>query len=377
MLIPRPQDVMTGADDLELLYQFKEFPVFMGCVDQAYEQDVFADMAFYVSRLSGMIQMNPLLPLEVVYPAAHGSGRIGASWDAHHRALAQFIAASSPARVLEIGGGHGILSMRFHELQDASWTILEPNPTPIEGCKAQLIKGFFDSQFKLEEEVDAVVHSHVFEHIYAPMAFLEDLKRFLRPGKRLIFSVPHMRMMLENKYTNCLNFEHTLYLSDEYIDWMLARSGFRIQDKEYFGADHSVFYSAVRDDSVTALPLDADWYSRNRGLYINYIEHHRCLVDSINARIAEVASKEIFLFGAHVQSQYLMAFGLDTTRVRFVLDNDESKTGKRLYGTHLFVQSPQALASCNAPLVIIRAGTFTSEIKEQLRRINPKTEFLS
>jgi hypothetical protein len=209
------------------------------------------------------------------------------------------------------------------------------------------------------------------------MAFLEDLKRFLRPGKRLIFSVPHMRMMLENKYTNCLNFEHTLYLSDEYIDWMLARSGFRIQDKEYFGADHSVFYSAVRDDSVTALPLDAYWYSRNRGLYINYIEHHRCLVDSINARIAEVASKEIFLFGAHVQSQYLMAFGLDTTSVRFVLDNDESKTGKRLYGTHLFVQSPQALASCNAPLVIIRAGTFTSEIKEQLRQINPKTEFLS
>jgi len=376
MPINRPQDVLTGSTGLEILHRFESFPVFMGCVDHACSEDVFADMDFYISKSSGMIQMNPLLPLEAVYPVSHGSGRVGPSWDAHHQAFAGFIASSSPSKVLEIGGGHGMLSMRYNEISAASWIIIEPNPDPVEGCQATLIKGFFDKDFRLCEDVDAVVHSHVFEHMYAPLDFLESLKSFIKLGKRLIFSVPNMRVMLERKFTNCLNFEHTLYLADYYIEWMLANCGFRIENKEYFRSDHSIFYSAIRDDKITKTVLDNGLYYLNKNLYLSYIDEHYNLICTINSRLANVKHDEIFLFGAHVQSQYLIAFGLDVSRVRLVLDNDVSKKGKRLYGTTLFVEQPDILISCKTPLVIIRAGTFHTEITKQILKINPATEFL-
>jgi len=42
----------------------------------------------------------------------------------------------------------------------------------------------------------------------------------------------------------------------------------------------------------------------------------------------------------------------------------------------LLVQLPLVLADRVAPIVIIRAGTFTAEIMEQIRLINPATEFI-
>ncbi len=42
--INRNNDVVLGKNDLEDLYTFNNFPVFMGCVDQNESQDVLANM---------------------------------------------------------------------------------------------------------------------------------------------------------------------------------------------------------------------------------------------------------------------------------------------------------------------------------------------
>lgn len=376
MLINRDHDVITGKKDLQLLHRFNKFPVFMGCVDHDPSNDIFSDMAFYISPSSGMIQLNPLLPLDILYPEAHGAGCVGASWESHHREFAKFIAQYSPKNVLEIGGAHGILSIRYHEAEEIPWTILEPNPTPMVNCKARFIKGFFNRDFHIDEPIDAVVHSHVFEHIYDPLSFMQDLKKFIPIGKRLIFSVPNMRVMLEKKFTNCLNFEHTIYLSDDYIEFILAEHGFEIEEKTNFRDDHSIFYSAVRSNNSKKTAISTELYSVNRKLYLDYIDYHLSLVNRINAQTSSRGDREFFLFGAHVQSQYLIGFGLNTSNIKAVLDNDASKQGKRLYGTSLKVFSPANIASSPAPTIIIRAGTFTNEIIEQIKLINPSSEFI-
>ena len=53
-------------------------------------------------------------------------------------------------------------------------------------------------------------------------------------GKHLIFSVTNMNRMLELKYTNCLNFEHSILLVEPYIDYFLSKHGFKLLSKEYF-----------------------------------------------------------------------------------------------------------------------------------------------
>ena len=58
--IHRNKDVVLGKDDLEDLYTFKDFPVFMGCVESKADEDVKADMSWKISPTSGVIQLNPI-----------------------------------------------------------------------------------------------------------------------------------------------------------------------------------------------------------------------------------------------------------------------------------------------------------------------------
>ena len=51
----------------------------------------------------------------------------------------------------------------------------------------------------------------------------------------------------------------------------------------------------------------------------------------------------MFLYGAHIFSQYLLAFGLNQNKIEGILDNSQLKIGKRLYGTNLKVFDPKII----------------------------------
>ena len=293
----------------------------------------------------------------------------------HHLALARFIKQFSPSEVFEIGGHHGILAKKYAEQKEISWTILEPNPSPVEGSPAEFIQGFFNIDFHYQGFFEAVVHSHLFEHIYEPNDFMEHLSVFMDDGKFLIFSVPNLEEHLKRNFTYFIGFEHSIYLTDPYIKFLLAKHGFRLIQKELFLEDHSVFYAAVRDSSVKKQELPQGLYKENKDLFFQYINFHNNLVCKLNNKINS-SENSIFLFGAHAFSQYLISFGLDIRKICNILDNDPNKQEKRLTGTPLTVKSPKILQSFTNPVVILRAGVFNDEIKEDiLNNINPNVEF--
>ena len=97
-------------------------------------------------------------------------------------------------------------------------------------------------------------------------------------------------------------------------------------------------------------------------------------------KINKVISKAeipVYLFGAHVFSQYLISFGLDTSNIVYLLDNDIRKEGKRLYGTSLTSKSPKILKDIPNALVILRVGVYNEEVKKDiLANINPNIIFI-
>lgn len=374
-IINRYNCVITNSKDLEFLYSFKLFPVFMGCVTQEKDNDILFDMDWVISKSSGAIQLQKLLPLDVLYPESHGAGCIGKLWMEHHQALAKFINAYEPKGVIEIGGAHGILSKEYQIYQDIDWTIIEPNPTPVEGTKAKFIKRFFDDTFIFKNDYDTVVHSHVFEHIYEPNIFIKHLSSFMEDGKNLVFSIPNMQVMLERKYTNCINFEHTIFLTEPYVEFLLAKYGYKIDKKEYFMDDHSIFYGCFKDSFIRPIKLDENLYEKNKKLYLDYVEYHEKLVEELNEKVKQTNSP-VYLFGAHVFAQYLIAFGLNMDNIVCLLDNDSNKQGKRLYGTGKLVQSPKILKEVENPIVILKAGVYNNEIKKDIvNNINSNVEF--
>jgi hypothetical protein len=110
-------------------------------------------------------------------------------------------------------------------------------------------------------------------------------------------------------------------------------------------------------------------------MFNDYISYHQSLIEELNRKI-EHTDASIFLFGAHIFSQFLFAFGLNQEKIKFILDNSQMKQGKRLYGTSLIVNSPTILKDVNSAIVILKAGIYNAEIKKDiLENINPKVIF--
>ena len=375
--IQRDKDVINECKDLEFLYKFDNFPVFMGCTNQSIEKDILVNMQWEISKGSGVIQLNPLLPLDILYPESHGSGNIGRMWAEHHQEFSKFIQHQSPNSVLEIGGAHGILSREYKKENPINWTILEPNPSPAKDVDATFIKGFFSDKFTFDGEIDTIIHSHVFEHVYYPDEFIGHISSFLNNGQNLIFSLPNMEEMLKRKYTNCINFEHTVFITEPYVEHLLSKHGFKQVAKQYFKDDHSIFYAYVKDSNTKTIELPKGLYEHNKKLYLDYVDYHKQLIKDLNAKIDNISEDQpIYLFGAHVFAQYLIEFGLDISRIICLLDNDTNKQGKRLYGTNMMVESPKVLEDLKNPIVILKAGVYNLEVSDDiLSNINPSAIF--
>ena len=375
-MIERNHCIISGNEDLELLYSFKDVPIFMGCVDQPPEEDIKADMNWWISRSTGSLQLNPLVPLDVLYKNSHGSGTTGALWTRHHKEFAEFVHGYAVKNALEIGAGHGILSKEYHKMEpDARWIIVEPNPTVEPRKNLCIIRTMFDSNFSLDHQVDAIIHSHVIEHLYEPLALIRDINQSLMQGDLHLFSVPRFDKMLERKYTNCINFEHTFFLTESFVDYILEANGFSIIEKEYFLDDHSIFYASRKTANDREAGSVINEYDKNRKIYEEYIDFNKKLIHDLNEKINSHDGK-VFLFGGHVFSQSLIDFGLNESKIECILDNDSNKHDKRLYGTSLMVRSSKILKDEENAAIILRAGFYNQEIKEDIvSNINSKVAF--
>lgn len=381
-MIRRNLCAISGNADLETLYTFKKFPVYMGCTTDSQEKDILEDMEWGISKSSGLIQLLNLVPEDVVYQASHGSGSMGKTWQNHHKAFANFIYEFHPKDVLEIGGGHGLLAKNYPEA--ISWTILEPNPTPVEGTPAKYIKGFFDSNFKNKGEYHCFVHSHTFEHMYEPMKFMHTVSDFLQDGDMQFFSLPNFYSWFKDKFSNSICFEHTILLTEPYIDYILEQNHFRVMKKHNF-ENHSVFYAVIKDSEnnrnnqkdFVVVNKNGGGYEENKNLFLSYVDYYKNSVCELNKQIKECVSKHktVYVFGAHIFTQLLLNMGLDSRNISGILDNDPKKQNKRLYGSNMMVQSPEVLKEKNAA-VILKCGAYNDEIRQGILEINENVQFL-
>ena len=139
--IVRDNSVLTGKKYLEPLYVFRDFPVFMGCTDQMDQTtDIKADMSFAICRDTGIIHLDKLLPLDLVYQSQHNDG-IGKIWQDHYLAFSKFLETFSPRKILEIGGANDFIANDFlSRNSDARWIVVEPHPLFEGNEKIQIIK---------------------------------------------------------------------------------------------------------------------------------------------------------------------------------------------------------------------------------------------
>lgn len=368
--VKRNVDIIDQKSFLVEVIKLANFPISMGCTAKSKHSDIFVDQIWAKSDTNGVYQLANLVELDLLYAEQHDAGVVGNIWMQHHKKFSEFISSRiKPQPILEIGGAHGILSVETSSSGFIDWTIIEPAPLPVEHCKATFIKGFFEENYEKGHQ-NVIVHSHVLEHIYDPLKFLQLCYNKIGDDGEMLFSIPNIFEMVKRKYSNSINFEHTIFLSENILYFLLSKTGFEIQKKEYFHDDHSIFYHCKKVLPKMDVPLTLEDEYDN--IFREFWKDFKIDATALNESVKEVKDP-VYLFGAHIFSQILLTSGLEEKYVNGILDNSSTKQGNRLYGTHLQVCSPIILKQHKYPKVVLRAGKYNDEIRQQLLGINPNT----
>jgi len=373
-LLDRVNCCICGSHELRESFRLESFPIYMGTTSDSPEGDLFADQIWNICGECGCIQLRKLIPIEILYESNHSGGPVGKIWKDHHSLFASIILSTHSRSILEIGGAHGFLAeLILTASKNIKYTMIEPSVTrDVPGVA--YVKGFIENNLDLLKEVDKVVHSHVLEHLYEPIEFLNQVSRNMRLGSQMFMSIPNIARLIATDGANSLNFEHTYYLSTRQLEFVLNRLGFKVKEKRAF-LQHSYFYwvEKVYDQSIHEELPNIETESI---LFASMWEKLKEFVNRVNMYLDKEKDIPVYIFGAHVFAQSLIHLGLQTKSIVGILDNSPSKIGERLYGTNLQVFSPEVIKNYNRVIVVLKASHYQDEISAQLRSLNNKVVIL-
>ena len=364
---------MCESIELEPFFEILKFPIFMGTTQAPLEEDIFQDQKWVLCAECGCLQILELIPLQILYSREHSSGAIGEIWKNHHKTFANFILEDSPESICEIGAAHCTLSeMILEKNPQTNYLIIEPNPINVPQ-NVKLIPGFIEDNLIEISNYQAVVHSHVLEHVYNPRLFISNTASSMIDNCVMYISFPNIERLIDTRGTNSLNFEHTYYLHPDQLKSLFRMYGLKVVREEKY-LEHSYFFKVVKNNELI---------TNSKILNIAYTaesfkkmwQELALFVHSTNLLISKNPIPT-FLFGAHIFSQGLISLGLDTNCIKGILDNSVDKQGGRLYGTNLNVFSFEAIRNLENVRVILKASHYQSEIRNQIISINSSAEII-
>ena len=375
-LIKRDTCVLCGSNSLVSYKNLTKFPIYMGVTEQPISDDIYMDQKWAVCPDCFCLQLVGLLPLEVLYSQNHSVEAVGNIWKTHHKEFAKTLIKDSPLSVCEIGGSHGYLAKQIISfLPYVRYLMVEPDPT-ISDERIKIVKGYFEDNPKVVEGYDTIVHSHVLEHLYEPIKFLNEINKNMQDSAIMHMSIPNINQLLLNFGSNALNFEHTYFLTLENLGYMVAKAGFEILSVDNY-INHS-FFVKLKKKKIIKVDIHKTRVSnelnlKNFDLLWNGLAQ---FVEETKLSIYDNPNVTTYIFGAHVFSQSLYYLGLKECNIAGVLDNAFMKKGKRLYGTPYKVFQPETIKNLKSVRVILKVANYQSEIKKQLIQINKNVEII-
>ncbi len=189
----------------------------------------------------------------------------------------------------------------------------------------------------------------------------------------MFMSIPNMEYLLNSKKSiaSILHFEHTFYLNDEIITYLLNKNGFSIELKENY-KNHSIFYKIKKSKkSIKDIKLKIS------DKFNSIWDRTLTKIQSINNILKNTNHTDIYIYGAHVNTQFYLYNGIDNNKIKGIIDNSKNKKNQILYGTDKVVNTPDIIRNMDECIVICsHTGVYYNEISKQLKKLNKKIEIL-
>lgn len=351
------------------IYSQDNFPINMSHTTEPESSDIFSTLSFFSCVNCGCVQLKTLIDPVFLYKNSHNITFNTPTWSDHHNKFAEFIQANtSPTDTLfEIGGHSGVLAKKLLESTTPKYYILDICDTSPDISGIEFISG--NCETYTYNPNDTIIMSHVFEHLYNPRLFLENLSA---TGVNSIFiSNPNMENWLESGVPSFLHVEHTYYCDSTFINYLMNQYGY-VCNKEISFKNHSVFYHFKRGEITVPISIQD-----RTSVLINTFKSYYNKRDTFFKYLQIDVPFFIFPAGHYGQLAYR---SLTSSIHNFIcfLDNDPSKINTRVYGTKGDTNNPNMLKDygANPVTILLIASVYSDEIKRQLLSINNNINFI-
>jgi 2-polyprenyl-3-methyl-5-hydroxy-6-metoxy-1,4-benzoquinol methylase len=364
---------------IEKIFELEHIPITLSC-SASLEKYNYAKLSFSKCKTCNTIQLNELIPLNILYEKSHNFTSVGKIWSDYFKCLVDKLQTNiTDKNILEIGCPSGKLAM--NNINYNKWYIvdLNKNDSIKFNDKINFIQGCFDKNFEINDRIDVITHSHLFEHIYEPNDFLKKCYELLVDDGEMIFGIPNMKYLADNDLCLFLGifFEHTIFMNKENIIYLLKKHGFEIVEIiDYL--NHSTIYHVKKTKQLNTLLNGAhadelqitDYFEK----FTNCINKYNLFINDCNLIICNT-NKPVYIFSASYNTQILLSMGIEIKYLKGILDNSKDKQNKYFYGFELLISSPDVIIN-NDSIIILKNSFYCDEIKEQLLTLNPRTQIL-
>jgi 2-polyprenyl-3-methyl-5-hydroxy-6-metoxy-1,4-benzoquinol methylase len=201
----------------------------------------------------------------------------------------KFLPAHVGGKLLEIGCGSG---GKLAHLKKFGWDVegVDFDSTAVEIARLRGLKirlGELEEQTYSENRFDAVVSSHVLEHVPEPIGFLKECYRLLKPGGQLVFTTPNAgsygHQIFRSKWRGLEPPRHLHLFTEDSLRYAAAIAGFQnIRCHATGRGGYALFASLMLKKHGTFSPHNLTLWNKLERLMCYYVEW---LVVRINGRL--------------------------------------------------------------------------------------------
>jgi ubiquinone/menaquinone biosynthesis C-methylase UbiE len=168
-----------------------------------------------------------------------------------------YLPAKHGGRLLEIGFGNGDTLL---ELERLGWKTegVDFDEVAVEGARKRGLDvhaGTLEHQQYPDNHFDAIVMSHVIEHIHDPLRLLTECRRILKTGGKLTILTPNNQSMTRQRFGDaCFALDpprHLYFYNSNSLEKLIIRAGFNHLDISTTTRNARSFYLASKAISAT------------------------------------------------------------------------------------------------------------------------------
>ena len=356
----RTHCVICLSDTLERIYSIPNYPIkFIANENSNKSEDIYIDFNLVSCQRCGCVQLENLIDQTILYDLPHNTSG-SKVWDRQNDILSDMIIKESlysNRHIIEVGGCSGVLAKIVKQKNKTIPYILfdicnnNPNISDVDFILGNCEEYNFPSD-------SIIVLSHVFEHLYEPHKFVNNMKK--NNVKDIIIAIPNMTAQMENNIHPVLYQEHTYLCELNDIKYIFSYYGYSIKSQYNYDIHAVLIHFTLSDTHIEPiLQPNFDRISYIKKMYTEkYTKTNNLILDKPFYIIpASFSGLQIYNNINTIYKQNILGF----------LDNDKGKVGRRFYGTDNFVFNMEHVKTCeNEITIVIHKGGYIQEIMNQL-----------